>query len=140
MDARIRLRNTKSILFKVVIIFFAFVITIPLIIVLLYIIKQGVMQVNWHFLTNVPAPVGAIRNYTCIVLRSVTYCWVSPYRPGPGPAARALACAPGSNAELTMADASCLDPAEARSATPDAADREAKMLVAGFAVPRRGRA
>jgi hypothetical protein len=32
-------------------------------------------------------------------------------------------------------DASCLDPAEARSATPDAADREAEMLVAGFAVP-----
>ena len=28
------------------------------IIILLYIIKQGVTQVNWHFLTNVPAPVG----------------------------------------------------------------------------------
>ena len=58
MDARIGIRNTKSILFKSVIIFFAFVITIPLIIVLLYIIKQGVTQVNWHFLTNIPAPVG----------------------------------------------------------------------------------
>jgi len=33
-------------------------ITIPLIVILVYIIKQGVMQVNWHFLTNVPAPVG----------------------------------------------------------------------------------
>ncbi|HEY5326388.1 MAG TPA: phosphate ABC transporter permease PstA [Mucilaginibacter sp.] len=58
MDARIGIRNTKSILFKSVIIFLAFVITIPLIIVLLYIIKQGVMQVNWHFLTDIPAPVG----------------------------------------------------------------------------------
>lgn len=58
MDARIGIRNTKSVLFKSVIIFLAFVITIPLIIVLLYIIKQGVMQVNWHFLTNIPAPVG----------------------------------------------------------------------------------
>jgi len=58
MDARLGLRNTKSILFKAVIIFFAFVITIPLIIVLLYIIKQGVMQVNWHFLTHIPAPEG----------------------------------------------------------------------------------
>jgi phosphate transport system permease protein len=29
-----------------------------LIIILLYIIKQGATQVNWHFLTNVPAPVG----------------------------------------------------------------------------------
>jgi phosphate transport system permease protein len=58
MDARIRIRNTKSILFKSVVIFFAFIITVPLIIILLYIIKQGAMQVNWHFLTHVPAPVG----------------------------------------------------------------------------------
>ena len=58
MDARLGLRNTKSVLFKAVIIFFAFVITLPLIIVLLYIIKQGVMQVNWHFLTHIPAPEG----------------------------------------------------------------------------------
>jgi phosphate transport system permease protein len=58
MDARIGIRNTKSILFKSLIVFLAFVITIPLIIVLLYIIKQGVTQVNWHFLTNIPAPVG----------------------------------------------------------------------------------
>jgi phosphate transport system permease protein len=52
------LRNTKSIIFKSVIVFFAFLITIPLIIVLLYIIEKGVMQVNWKFLTNVPKPVG----------------------------------------------------------------------------------
>lgn len=58
MDARIRIRNTKSILFKSFIIFLAFIVTLPLIIVLLYIIKQGVMQVNWHFLTHVPAPEG----------------------------------------------------------------------------------
>jgi phosphate transport system permease protein len=58
MDSRIGIRNTKSIIFKSIIVFLAFVITIPLIIVLLYIIKQGVTQVNWHFLTNVPAPVG----------------------------------------------------------------------------------
>lgn len=58
MDARIGIRNTKSIVFKSVVIFLAFVVTIPLIVILIYIIKQGVMQVNWHFLTNVPAPVG----------------------------------------------------------------------------------
>ena len=58
MEPRIGTRNTKSILFKGVIVFFAFLITVPLIIVLLYIIKQGVTQVNWHFLTHVPAPVG----------------------------------------------------------------------------------
>jgi phosphate transport system permease protein len=58
MDARIGIRNTKSGIFKAVIIVLAFIITIPLIIILLYIIKQGVTQVNWHFLTNVPKPVG----------------------------------------------------------------------------------
>ncbi|WP_295652667.1 phosphate ABC transporter permease PstA [uncultured Mucilaginibacter sp.] len=58
MEPRIGFRNTKSVIFKWVIIFFAFIITIPLIVVLLYIIKQGVTQVNWHFLTHVPAPPG----------------------------------------------------------------------------------
>jgi phosphate transport system permease protein len=58
MDARIGIRNTKSILFKSVVIFFAFIVAIPLIIILLYIIKQGVTQVNWHFLTHMPKPEG----------------------------------------------------------------------------------
>ncbi|HEY0244081.1 MAG TPA: phosphate ABC transporter permease PstA [Mucilaginibacter sp.] len=58
MEAKIGTRNIKSLIFKGVVIFFAFVITIPLIIVLLYIIKQGVTEVNWHFLTHVPAPPG----------------------------------------------------------------------------------
>lgn len=58
MEARIRIRNTKSVVFKWIIILLAFMITIPLIVILVYIIKQGVMQVNWHFLTNIPAPVG----------------------------------------------------------------------------------
>jgi len=58
MEAKIGFRNVKSMIFKSVVVFFAFVITIPLIIILLYIIKQGAGQVNWHFLSNVPAPVG----------------------------------------------------------------------------------
>jgi len=58
MQTNIKLRNAKSLAFKGVIIFFAFLITVPLLIILLYIIKQGVTQVNWHFLTYVPAPVG----------------------------------------------------------------------------------
>jgi phosphate transport system permease protein len=58
MEAKIGTRNIKSLIFKGVVIFFAFLIVIPLIIILLYIIKQGATQVNWHFLTNVPAPVG----------------------------------------------------------------------------------
>ncbi|HTH83374.1 MAG TPA: phosphate ABC transporter permease PstA [Mucilaginibacter sp.] len=58
MEAKIGTRNIKSLIFKGIIVFFAFVIVVPLIIVLLYIIKQGATQVNWHFLTHVPAPVG----------------------------------------------------------------------------------
>ena len=58
MEAKIGFRNVKSLAFKGLIIFFAFVITVPLIIILLYIVKQGASQVNWHFLTHVPAPVG----------------------------------------------------------------------------------
>jgi len=58
MDARIKIRNTKSVLFKALIVFLAFIITLPLIIVLLYIIKMGVVQVNWGFLTHEPTPEG----------------------------------------------------------------------------------
>jgi len=58
METNIKLRNAKSVAFKGVIIFFAFLITLPLFIILIYIIKQGITQVNWHFLTHVPAPVG----------------------------------------------------------------------------------
>jgi phosphate transport system permease protein len=58
METNIKLRNAKSAAFKGVIIFFAFLITLPLFIILIYIIKQGITQVNWHFLTHVPAPVG----------------------------------------------------------------------------------
>ncbi len=58
MEAKIGLRNVKSGIFKGIIVFFAFLITLPLIIILIYIIKQGITQVNWHFLTAVPAPVG----------------------------------------------------------------------------------
>ncbi|MDB5159298.1 MAG: phosphate transporter, permease protein PstA [Mucilaginibacter sp.] len=58
MEAKIGTRNIKSMIFKGIIVFFAFLITLPLIVILLYIIKQGITQVNWHFLTNVPAPPG----------------------------------------------------------------------------------
>jgi len=58
MEPRLRSRNLKSALFNGVVFFFAFLITIPLIIILLYIIKQGAGQINWNFLTSIPAPVG----------------------------------------------------------------------------------
>lgn len=58
MNTRIGIRNTKSIFFKGLIFLFAFLIIVPLVFILLYIAKQGITQVNWHFLTHVPAPVG----------------------------------------------------------------------------------
>jgi len=58
METKIGTRNVKSMIFKGIIVFLAFVITLPLIVILLYIIKQGATQVNWSFLTHVPAPVG----------------------------------------------------------------------------------
>src|ERR1700761_6676356 len=58
MEPRIGTRNAKSLIFKGIVIFFAFAIALPLIIILLYIIKQGAGQINWTFLTHVPVPVG----------------------------------------------------------------------------------
>ena len=57
-DKRLLFRNAESILYKTLIFILAFTITIPLVIILIYIIRQGITQVNWHFLTHVPAPVG----------------------------------------------------------------------------------
>ncbi len=57
-EKRLMFRNAESLLYKILIFILAFAITIPLIVILVYIIKQGVTQVNWHFLTHVPAPVG----------------------------------------------------------------------------------
>jgi len=57
-ERRLIFRNAESVLYKSMIFVLAFLITVPLIIVLVYIIRQGITQVNWHFLTHVPAPVG----------------------------------------------------------------------------------
>jgi len=58
MDARLQLRTIKSGIFRGLILIFAFLITVPLILILLYIARQGASQINWHFLSHVPAPVG----------------------------------------------------------------------------------
>ncbi len=51
-------RNKKNTLFKGVIIAATLISTLPLLLILFYIFKQGVAAVNWHFLTNLPKPVG----------------------------------------------------------------------------------
>lgn len=53
-----KLRQTKSLLFRLVVILFTLVTIVPLIAVLIYIVKQGISVINWSFLTNLPKPVG----------------------------------------------------------------------------------
>ena len=43
---------------EVLIIFFAFLITIPLILIIIYIFREGITKINWNFLTKIPKPVG----------------------------------------------------------------------------------
>ena len=60
MDKRLQLRLTKSKAFEWVIILFAFLITLPLIAIIFYVLKTGLSKLSWHFLTNIPKPVGEI--------------------------------------------------------------------------------
>ncbi len=55
---RISLRITKDIIFKWIIILFSILSGIPLIVILYFIIKNGIFAVNWEFLTSLPKPVG----------------------------------------------------------------------------------
>jgi phosphate transport system permease protein len=48
----------KSKLAQALIVFLAFIITLPLIAIILYIFKEGITKINWTFLTHIPKPVG----------------------------------------------------------------------------------
>ncbi|HTR30658.1 MAG TPA: phosphate ABC transporter permease PstA [Puia sp.] len=54
----VKLRIGKNYGFKALVTIFAFACIIPLLYILGFIVKQGISQINWHFLTNVPKPVG----------------------------------------------------------------------------------
>jgi phosphate transport system permease protein len=58
MNTNIKYRIGKSWGFKALIVFLAFACVLPLIFILLYIIRAGITKINWHFLVNVPKPVG----------------------------------------------------------------------------------
>jgi phosphate transport system permease protein len=58
MNVNVKYRVGKSKLFQVLIVFFAFLITIPLLLIILYIFKEGITKINWSFLTKIPKPVG----------------------------------------------------------------------------------
>jgi len=60
MNANVNFRVVKSKILQGVIIFFAFLVTVPLIAIIIYIFKKGISKINWTFLTHVPKPVGEI--------------------------------------------------------------------------------
>jgi len=58
MKQNIKYRIGKSSFFKGLVIMFSILCTIPLFIILIYILKEGITKINWHFLVNLPKPVG----------------------------------------------------------------------------------
>ena len=60
MKGRIKYRIGKSTGFKVLTITLAFACVVPLLAILAFIVKAGITKINWHFLTNIPKPVGEI--------------------------------------------------------------------------------
>jgi phosphate transport system permease protein len=58
IEKQIGRRNTKNQVFKGVIIAGTVISTLPLLLILFYIFRQGISALNWSFLTNLPSPVG----------------------------------------------------------------------------------
>ncbi len=59
MDGKnIKLRIGKSYAAQIVTTIFAFACVIPLLFILGFILKAGITKINWHFLVNIPKPVG----------------------------------------------------------------------------------
>jgi phosphate transport system permease protein len=56
--ASVKYRLGKSSGFQILIYILAFACVIPLLFILFYIIKAGITRINWHFLINIPKPVG----------------------------------------------------------------------------------
>ena len=60
MNAKVKYRVIKSKVIQAFIVMLAFVCTLPLIAIIVYIFKQGITKINWNFLTNLPKPVGEL--------------------------------------------------------------------------------
>jgi phosphate transport system permease protein len=58
MQPNVKFRVGKSKAFQVIIVFVAFLITLPLLFIILYIFREGITKINWTFLTHIPKPVG----------------------------------------------------------------------------------
>lgn len=57
-NAHVKYRVGKSRVAQAVIIGLAFVITLPLMAIIIYIFREGITKINWTFLTHLPKPVG----------------------------------------------------------------------------------
>ncbi len=60
MKNTIKYRIAKSLFIKGLIIFLAFVITVPLTSIIYYVAKEGFSTINWNFFISVPRPVGEV--------------------------------------------------------------------------------
>lgn len=60
MNTNVKYRIGKSWGFKALTVLLAITCVIPLIFILVYIIRAGITKINWHFLVNIPKPVGEI--------------------------------------------------------------------------------
>jgi phosphate transport system permease protein len=57
-NVKIKYRKGKSAFIEGLITFVAFLTTVPLIAIIIYIFKQGITQINWGFFTHIQAPEG----------------------------------------------------------------------------------
>ncbi|MEO6961119.1 MAG: phosphate ABC transporter permease PstA [Puia sp.] len=58
MNVHVKCRVVKSKLAQAVIVLLAFIITLPLLAIIVYIFREGITRINWTFLTHIPKPVG----------------------------------------------------------------------------------
>ncbi|MFI5195320.1 MAG: phosphate ABC transporter permease PstA [Chitinophagales bacterium] len=58
MNVHVKYRVAKSKLAQAVIVLLAFIITLPLLAIIVYIFREGITRINWTFLTHIPKPVG----------------------------------------------------------------------------------
>jgi phosphate transport system permease protein len=56
----VKYRIGKNYGFKALVTIFAFACVVPLLFILFFILRQGITKINWHFLVNVPKPVGEL--------------------------------------------------------------------------------
>jgi phosphate transport system permease protein len=58
MDKSIKIRFYKDKLFKSIVVMLTIIATLPLLLIILYIARQGISAINWDFFINLPKPVG----------------------------------------------------------------------------------